>query len=500
MTKRYMSIWFPFLLTDWWTKRNAQQRDKPIVFVVKDHGRLIITATNSIVQKKNIHQGVAAADAKAIVPGLIVVDEIPGKAEQLLTAIGEWCIRFSPSVATGLPDGLLLDISGCAHLWNGEEKYLQHIGSQLQRHGYQVRIGIADTIGAAWAAARFCNHKIITPNTQQQALSQLSPAALRVEEETLERLRKLGFRTIGSLMQIKRSALRRRVGDKLLKRLDQAMGWEHEHILPLQPIEPYEERLPCLDPIVTRTGIEIALQKLLDVLCQRLQSEELGLRNALVRCYRVDNKIQTLQVNTTSPSNNPKHLFRLFEMKIAEVSPGLGIELFVLTAGRVENVRLNQEAMWNASSSALEKHELNELLDRINIKSGTDAAQRYLPRESYLPERSVVSTQSLTQLSQTTWWNDRPRPTLLLTKPEPIQVTALIPDNPPMLFRYQNQLHKIIKADGPERIEREWWLADGEFRDYYTVEDEQGNRYWLFRCGAYDGEKIPDWFMHGFYA
>ena len=85
-------------------------------------------------------------------------------------------------------------------------------------------------------------------------------------------------------------------------------------------------------------------------------------------------------------------------------------------------------------------------------------------------------------------------------KPEPIEVTAPIPDYPPMLFRYKGKLHKIIKADGPERIEQEWWLQEGQHRDYYCVEDEEGCRYWLFRSGHYDAEKTYQWFIHGFFA
>jgi len=87
----------------------------------------------------------------------------------------------------------------------------------------------------------------------------------------------------------------------------------------------------------------------------------------------------------------------------------------------------------------------------------------------------------------------------LLSKPEPIEVAAPIPDYPPMHFQYKGKLHKIRKADGPERIEREWWLDGGEHRDYYYVEDEDGQRYWLFRSGHYAVQQ-SQWFIHGFFA
>ena len=107
---------------------------------------------------------------------------------------------------------------------------------------------------------------------------------------------------------------------------------------------------------------------------------------------------------------------------------------------------------------------------------------------------------SINEKAQVVWKTDKPRPIKLLARPELIEVTAPIPDYPPMMFRYKRKLHKIIKADGPERIEQEWWLQQGKHRDYYYVEDEEGSRYWLFRSGHYDDTKLPQWFIHGFFA
>ncbi|HYK47844.1 MAG TPA: DNA polymerase Y family protein, partial [Parafilimonas sp.] len=98
------------------------------------------------------------------------------------------------------------------------------------------------------------------------------------------------------------------------------------------------------------------------------------------------------------------------------------------------------------------------------------------------------------------WRNDRPRPIQLLPVPHAVEVMAPIPDYPPMTFRYKGRLHKVEKADGPERIEPEWWIEKGSLRDYYTVEDEEGKRFWIFREGQYDADKIPSWFIHGFFA
>ena len=220
---------------------------------------------------------------------------------------------------------------------------------------------------------------------------------------------------------------------------------------------------------------------------------------ALFKCYRVDGKIEKIEIGTNRPSCNSKHLFKLFENKISSIEPALGIELFTLEASKVEDASPVQEKLWE-NNSGLDDIGLSELLDRLAGKIGGNNIHRYVPDEHYWPERSFKLASDLHEKLQTTWKADRPRPLQLLSKPEPIEVTAPIPDYPPMLFRYKGKLHKIIKADGPERIEQEWWLQDGQHRDYYCVEDEDGNRYWLFRSGHYDADKTYQWFIHGFFA
>jgi protein ImuB len=282
-------------------------------------------------------------------------------------------------------------------------------------------------------------------------------------------------------------------------RLHQALGSEEELLEPVQPVEAYQERLPCMEPIVTATGIEIALQRLLETLCYRLRQEQKGLRRAYFKGYRVDGKIEKIEIGTNGPSCNVNHLFKLFENKLESIEPNLGIELFVLEAPKVEDHFPEQEQLWK-TAGGMEDIRLSELIDRLECRLGAHTVHRYLPDEHYWPERSVKPASSLQEKSTIAWKTDRPRPLQLLATPDRIDVTAPIPDYPPMLFRHKGKLHKIIKADGPERIEQEWWLQQGEHRDYYSVEDEEGRRYWLFRLGHYDTGKMVQWFLHGFFA
>lgn len=501
MPKRFVSLWFRHLTTDWLTLRRPELAALPFVFAGKDHGRLIIRATNKLAEAQGIHPGMVVADARAVVPGLVVVDEIPSKAEQLLKALGLWCIRYTPLVAVDLPCGLIFDVSGCTHLWGGESAYLKEIILRLKGKGYDVRGAMADTIGTAWAIARYGRiSPIIESYGQATALLHLPPAALRLEPLVLERLYKLGLNRVETFIRMPRSALRRRFGNALLQRLNQALGQEDEPMTLLQPVAPYEERLPCLEPVKTAAAIEIAIRQLLEMLCKRLMAEGKGLRTAILKGYRVDGKVEQTGIGTNRASCNSSHLFRLFELKIATIEPDLGIELFTLEAPKVEDVSPEQEVLWATEGCGLDNLNLVELLDRLANKVGADTIRRYLPQEHYWPERSVKLAASLQEKPTTGWRDDKPRPVQLLARPERVKVTALIPDYPPMLFIYRDEIHHIKKSDGPERIEREWWMDEGEHRDYYQVEDHAGQRYWLFRSGHYSGARTDQWFIHGFFA
>ena len=538
--KRFATIWFPYLKTDWFSIRQPNLRDGPFVLTTPDHGRMLITAANEKAIAQSIYVGMVAADAKAVYPSLKVIDDPPGLAQRLLKRIAEWCIRFSPCVAIDGDEGLILDASGCIHLWGGDSGYLNDITKKFRRYGYTVRVAIADTIGAAWAMSRYSNGElIIEPGQQSTALLYLPAAALRLDDETVERLNKLGLRQVKDFIGMPRSALRRRFGGpkvrktesqedmktgsrnsnryrgrktfglsdfrtsglpiNIITRINQALGLEEEIIQPVCPPAPYQERLPCLEPIVSAAGIEIALQRLLATLCKRLKQEGKGIRKTVLKCYRVDGKTEAIEIGTIRASHHAEHLFRLFELKISSIEPALGIELFLLDATKVEDHVSLQSAIWNHGLHGLEDERISELLDRLSNRIGASAIRRYLPAEHYWPERSVKAALSLDEEATTTWKVERPRPLQLLSRPEPIEVMAPIPDYPPMNFRYKGKLHTITKADGPERIEQEWWIEQGQHRDYYYVEDEEGCRYWLFRLGHYT-DRSYRWFVHGWFA
>lgn len=499
MAKRFVSIWFRHLLTDKYSLRKPALKDTPFVLASPERGRVMVKAANPCAEQNGIHAGMVVADARALLPELEVLPYPSELNEKLLRGLSEWCLRYTPAVSVDLPDGLMLDVSGCAHLWGGERPYLREIITKLRTAGYDLRAAMADTIGCAWAIARFGKvSPLIEPGKQSQALRALPPTALRIEPATIDRLEKLGLTTIGSFMDMPRSTLRRRFGSLLLLRLDRALGIEEEVLQYIFTIEPYQVRQPHLIPVRTAKGMEVGLQELLVALCKRLEKEGKGLRTAALKCFRVDGNEQQITIGTGRPSRHVEHLFKLFETKIATLEPDLGFELLLLEAATVEDLSASQEAFWHTGGNC-NQPVIAELLDRVAVKFGQGIVKRYLPDEHAWPERSIKPAAFLQEEPATDWRTDLPRPIHLLAKPEPITVTVPLPDYPPMLFHYKGVLHKVQKADGPERIEQEWWLSQGLYRDYYVVEDENAYRYWLFRLGHYDN-RAPEWFIHGFFA
>ncbi|SEO08702.1 protein ImuB [Mucilaginibacter gossypiicola] len=500
MPKRFVSIWFRHLLTDWKKIRQPSLKGKAIVFAEPNHGRLVITATSAEAEKYGVIAGMVVADAKVIAPGLEVLDGKPGHNLKLLKGLAEWSLRYTPLVAVDLPDGLLLEVTGCTHLRGGERDFLKDLTGRLKEFGYDVRPGMADTIGCAWGVARCAPYDLIVPEGgHRMAMMPLPPSALRLPTDLLIKLQNLGLYQVSSFIHIPHAVLRRRFGKEMILRMLQALGQEEEFLVPLKEPVPYSERLNCLEPVSTRPAIEIALKTLLDNLCKRLYGEGRGLRTAIMTYYRIDGQSGKVAIGTNSASHRSEHLFKLFALQLDTVAPGLGIELFVLDAFQVEPVNEKQNDLWAAKPGA-DSEVVTEMLDRIAGKIGTEGIRRYLPDEHYWPERTALPTHEIRKKPDSEWRRDKPRPMQLLDNPEPIEATALTPDYPPILFIYKGKRHEIKKADGPERIEREWWLEEGEHRDYYIAEDQDGRRYWIFRSGHYNGEQSGHWFLHGFFA
>ncbi|HMO43256.1 MAG TPA: DNA polymerase Y family protein [Phenylobacterium sp.] len=487
----------------------------PFALVETARGTRRLSAVESRAAALGLFPGQKAADALARVPDLELAEAEPQADALALRALSDWCVRFSPAVAADPPDGLFLDITGLAHLWGGEAELAADFRSRLAANGLEVRCAVADTPGAAWALARYGTGAgdvggggealICPPGAEAQALRRLPPLALRLAPGAAAQLERLGVTQIGQLARLPRGELARRFGAETLQRLDQALGAAPEALAFRRPPTPWMDRLAFVEPISAPEDMGRACADILERLCARLSAAGLGARRFEIAYHRLDGRPLAAQVGLAAAGREAGRIARLFAPKLEHLDPGFGVESVTLAAREVEPLAPRQTGLAPDGQPPGEA-DLAPLVDRLANRLGPDRVWTSRPVESHVPERALVRGPPLAPAPGAGWDPERPRPLRLFRRPEPIEATAPIPDDPPVQFRWRGRLHRVRLAEGPERIGAEWWRVPVEavsathIRDYYRVEDQEGGRFWIFRAGLYAAGQPARWWLHGLFG
>ncbi|MFM7346438.1 MAG: DUF6504 family protein [Tagaea sp.] len=507
--KRFIAIFLPTLATDRAARRaeNGAAPGPRVTFETAG-GTLRLAALDEAARRAGLVPGLGLAEARARLPDLIATAHDSAGDEAAREALALWAQRWSPSISRAA-DGLTLDATGAAHLFGGEEAWLARIVRSLADLGLRARAGIADTIGAAWAAARFgpADTTRFPPGETRAALAGYPPAALRLPDSALAAFDRLGVRRIADLEALMRDdsarrGLDARFGPEPVSRLRQAFGEAAEPLDPDLPRPALRARFDFAEPISAPADIARAVDLLGRDLCAKLEAGELGLRRARLICARADGTAAHLALGTSFPMRDPKALSRLFAEHLPKLDPGFGIDAILLDAELAEpwSARQNALALPDGDLDALDPAELAPLVDRLVNRLGAASVVRLVPRESHIPERAQARLPALGRVPEALRGAaspEAPRPLRLLAHPEPIEALAELPDGAPRRFRWRKRLHEVATARGPERIEGEWWRGPESPRDYFAIEDRDGRRFWLYREGAANGLR---WFLHGLFA
>jgi protein ImuB len=451
--------------------------------------------------------GQKATDAMALVPQLAIAEADPEGDQASLNALVHWCVRFSPAVAADPPDGMFLDITGVAHLWDGEAQMLDDLLSRLAAQGITVRAAVAGSAGAAWALARCGDDRtVVPPGAEVPALANLAVTGLRLESETAAQLARLGLVRIGQIASLPRPQLARRFGQATLARLDQALARAEEALVFSRPPTPWFARLAFAEPISAPEDLARASRDIATRLCARLLAEGQGASRFELAFHRLDGRAERLGIGLSLPGRSPVAIARLFAPMLETVDPGFGIEVVTLAATAVETLP-EREIRLEAIGEIAAEDGIAPLVDRLANRLGENRVWRAGAYPSHIPERAVVRRAPFASAAPSeageAWAKDRPRPVRLFARPEPIEAMAPLPDDPPVSFRWRGQLRRVRRSEGPERLAEEWWrrptgeTGPAHVRDYYRVEDETGARYWLFRAGLYGSDVTPKWWLHG---
>lgn len=492
----------------------------------RTHG-IRITALNAYARRLGLEIGTALSDARAAHPALVSRAAEPQKDKIALLKLARWAGRYGPNRHIDGEDGLWIDVTGVAHLFGGEENLLDDITQRLASFGVSVRVGLADTLGAAHALARYgcpadARWTMAPAGQTREAIDTLPVESLRLEPSRVVLLKRLGLRYIGQLYDIPRDSLQRRfrsseIAEDVLRRLDQILGSAEEARRPMQPPPVLSVSQAFAEPLISSEALESFTAALAGELVEKLAAQGLGARVARLSFYRADGTAGAVAARMSVPCRKAEHMMLLLKEKFANIDAGFGVDMLRLDAVRVGKRDAAQNGFAESANASF--RDPAALVDRLANRLNKSAITILRPHASHIPERAEVRVPALEAMADA----DAPcfveaesafkcamRPVFMLARPEPIDVIAGVPDGPPAQFIWRRVERHVARSEGPERIEPEWWRAlylDDDrkvprVRDYYKIEDHDGAAYWVFRSGLYSEEKSgrPTWFLHGLFA
>jgi protein ImuB len=519
--RRIIALWFPRLATDRLQRRwkaraertpsaEAPRDPPPLVVVAKEKNALRLSALDRKATAQGLTIGQPLANARAVLPALKVMAANDGADRKLLERIADWCDRFTPFVALDPPRALLLDVTGATHLFGGEKALLDRILGTLRKQGFAVRGALAGTAMAARACARYCDGLVVAPGREMEIAAPLPVEALFLDPVTTHAFRRAGLKTIGQVAYRDRRELTARFGSAMVFTLETALGKTERPISPRIPLADYSAERNFAEPVATEAVIRATLVSLAETLAEALEQRGEGARRLEAAFFRADGAVTRIAVETGAPTREPAIIERLFREKLDALAdpldPGFGFDLIRLSASRTQRCE-TALADFNADLNA--EREIRFLVDRLSARFGPHRILAFQPNDTHIPEAAGLALPAQGARGTKSTWEVRRkgemphRPLRLLAKPEEIDAIAAVPAAAPRRFRWRRAWRDVALAEGPERIAMEWWrhVVAQPTRDYFRVEDTNGNRFWLYRDGLYARETgNPRWYLHGVFA
>lgn len=478
--------------------------------MAKEKNALRLSALDRRATSLGLSIGQPLANARAMLPELKVMAANDGADRKLLEHIADWCDRFTPFVALDPPRALLLDVTGATHLFGGEKALLDRILAALRVQGFVVRGALAGTSMAARACARHRDGLVVEPGEEMAVTEPLPIEALFLDPVTTHAFRRAGLKTIGQVAHRDRRELTARFGSAMVFTLETALGKTEKPISPRIPLPDYSAERNFPEPIATEEVILASLVSLAETLCEALEKRGEGARRLETTFFRADGTVMRIAVETGSPTREPKVIERLFREKLDALAdpldPGFGFDLIRLSASRTQR---QESAAADFSADLNAEREIRFLIDRLSARFGAHRVLAFQANDTHIPEAAGAALPAQEVRGAKSSWEVRRkeeaprRPLRLLAKPEEVETIAAIPASPPRRFRWRRVQHDVVLVEGPERIAMEWWrhLTPQSTRDYFRVEDTNGNRFWLYRDGLYLRETgNPRWYLHGVFA
>jgi protein ImuB len=500
VTRRYLAVFLPYLSAERAMRANAAPRDAPYALIEKVGGAIRVAAVDASAHALGIVPGLTLTDARARIPGLAAIDHAPDADRALLDWLADACDRYSPTVATDPPQGIVIDIAGCVHPFGNEAGLAADLHRRFERQGLSLTTAFADTPDAAHALAVLGGDDVMA----------LPVTALRVDGDIHHALRRAGLRTLASLARRPRGPLAARFGAATTDALARLLGEADVPITPRRHPSEIEVETRFAEPVARTETVLTTLDALMQRAAAILSQHGRGGRRFAAALFRSDGHVARLGIDTGQPTRDPAILARLFRERLDTLAdpldPGFGYDLIRLAVPVTEPLAPQQLRL---DGGAVAEAEMAALIDRLTVRLGRGRVRRFRAGDSHVPEQAAFDLPVADAVPLVAWPSPESgepplRPLHLFDPPQPIEAIAEVPDGPPFRFRWRRVLHEVRRAEGPERIAAEWWRQPGGkglTRDYYRVEDQAGRRFWVFRHGLYGVERAaPDWYLHGLFA
>jgi len=482
-----------------------------------------------VAQARSIFPAGSGDPGSDVLPAIRVLPHEPERDLMVLRALAVWANRFAPNVAIDEPDGLLLDVSGCARTFGGETRLLEQLLGGLERLGFRARGAIAPTFGCAWAAARYGEERatVVADDGARDAIAHLPVESLRLTDEALAGLAEVGIERVEHVLGLPRSVLPARFGGELLWRLDQALGHAMEVIEAVRDPAPVRAERVFDGPTTQWEAIEVTVRDLLERVCAELRSRESGAQRLDVELERSDLAPARLAITLSRPSRDARRLWSLCRPRLERTHLGFGVERIAIGAPRTARLRHEQVEFAERQARGLshwegptagkglgsgQAEDLSHLVDTLANRLRWERVRRAELVESHVPERAFRmrsmqeggEKRGKSAIGRVT---EGDRPTVLLERALPVDVMALTPDGPVLRLWLGEREREVVATVGPERVAREWWRGGegteaqrhrgtkGEremTRDYFKVQEAGGRWLWVYR-----EVETGRWFVHG---
>jgi len=457
-----------------------------------------IFCVNQAARESGIHPGTSVTDAQSICPDLLTEPQDALRESKLLSALHIWADKFSPRVSLAPPDGLLLDVTGCAHLFGGEREMAELILHEAADLKMTARIGIANTRRAASGFAKQGQSDITISDAQNEhtQVARLTIDALDLDSRVTDDLRRLGVETIGDLRRFKSSELARRFSVRLTTALDELRGHRADPIVPNAAPPSFAARMTLPEPIARIEDVMSILERLAERVCARLNEKGYAARGfeLTVRC--VDTGEHHRSIGFATPSRDIAPILRQFQRPLETIKLEFGADQFRLVALNTEI--FNHRQLKAGDAMEAQQDAIDQTLTTLGNRLGFDRLYRPLAGAGHTAEREttfipvVDHTPAKAQPDQLTY----PRPEVVFP---PLYIRVEEPGHPPKRFTWRGKTYDLASTKGRERISPVPWddpqtIFEAYTRDYWRVRTVCGRLFWLM---TFAKPSELDWFICG---